>query len=49
MEAREGRALFLCGFIIPYFLKQPGHIPGDQAKTFRRVGHCCLLQPQVAC
>ena len=48
MEGREGRMLSLYGFIIPCFLKQPGHILGDQAKTFRRVDHCWLLQPQVA-
>lgn len=29
MEGKEGRALFLYGFIIPRSLKQPGHIPGD--------------------
>ena len=31
-EGREGRMLCLYGFIIPCFLKRPGHIPGDQTK-----------------
>ena len=52
MEGREGRMLSLYGFIIPCFLKQPGDILGDQAKTsgeWTTAGSCNLRSLESLC